>query len=191
MDPRAELPRRRLETVDLTDLALALESSSDEMTAYLDLEVGDVVWVSAETWRELEEIEAEILADEAEPDARREAFESALARRALPDWIQGTLREADVVFDSLGKRYIRVERTPSRAHYDDMAVFIESVANPRLREQLSDAIRGRGAFRRFNDLVERHSDQRERWFTFKDERMRARALEWLAENGIEPAKQGD
>ena len=67
-----------------------------------------------------------------------------------------------------------------------MEAFIETVEDERLQDRLDRSIRGRGAFRRFKDALEEHPIERERWFAFKDARLRGRALEWLAEEGIEP-----
>ena len=66
-----------------------------------------------------------------------------------------------------------------------MQAFIETVASPRLQDRLWAAIRGRGAFRGFKDVLASYTAERERWFTFKDDRVRLRVLEWLADEGIE------
>jgi len=67
-----------------------------------------------------------------------------------------------------------------------MEAFIETVASPHLQELLEVAINGRGAFGRFKDVLVRYPDERERWFAFKDARMRERVREWLMDEGIEP-----
>jgi hypothetical protein len=54
-----------------------------------------------------------------------------------------------------------------------------------LIELLSVAIRGKGAFRRFKDVLLDYPEARERWFAFKNEQMRQRALSWLASEDIE------
>lgn len=72
----------------------------------------------------------------------------------------------------------------SRAGYRDMVDFIDTLGDERLAERLHDAIRGRGAFRRFGDTLRRaHEDVLPRWFEFKDERQRGRARAWLADIG--------
>ena len=65
-----------------------------------------------------------------------------------------------------------------------MVDFIDTVPDQRLGDRLSDAIRGRGAFRRFADTLRRESeDELSRWFEFADERKRGRARAWLADVG--------
>jgi len=64
------------------------------------------------------------------------------------------LYEADAVEEGFGVRFIRLPDADSREGYEDMEAFIETVANPRLQERLWAAIRGRGAFGRFKDVLE-------------------------------------
>ncbi len=66
-----------------------------------------------------------------------------------------------------------------------MEAFIETVQSARVQEVLTVAIDGRGAFGRFKNALLRYPDERERWFAFKQDRVRERVLEWLADEGIE------
>jgi len=56
---------------------------------------------------------------------------------------------------------------------------ITTVEDDHLSELLEVAINGKGAFRRFKDVLLNYPEERERWFQFKDDRMKERALEWL------------
>ena len=51
------------------------------------------------------------------------------------------------------------------------------------------AINGKGAFRRFKDILLTLPDERRRWFEFRDRRMRVRVTEWIKENGITPTNE--
>lgn len=86
-------------------------------------------------------------------------------------------------------RFLRVPRADSREGYDDMQDFIDTVSDEHLQELLDVAIQGRGAFRRFKDVLARHPAEQQRWFDFQAARLDARAREWLAEEGLssEPA----
>ena len=81
---------------------------------------------------------------------------------------------------------IRVEPLGSRVEYGWMAAFVATVDDARLRDRLEVALDGRGAFRRFKNVLLYFPAERERWFAFRGERLRAAAREWLAEQGIEP-----
>jgi hypothetical protein len=81
---------------------------------------------------------------------------------------------------------IRIEPLSSSVEYGWMADFAETVADRRLREILALAPNGRGAFRRFKDILSEYPAERERWFAFRDERLRREIKEWLADHDIEP-----
>lgn len=67
-----------------------------------------------------------------------------------------------------------------------MAEFITTVRSPRLQERLERAIRGRGAFRHFKDVLLDFPTERERWFQFKHEQLHQRILDWLEAEEITP-----
>lgn len=81
-------------------------------------------------------------------------------------------------------RYERIPKAESHEGYKDMEDFIATVKDERLVELLEVAINGRGAFRRFKDVLLRYPEERERWFQFKDERMQEKAHEWLDGIGV-------
>ncbi|HZS86480.1 MAG TPA: UPF0158 family protein [Chloroflexota bacterium] len=176
--------KRKL-TVDLEDLAGAFESGFPELHYYLDLETGEVAMVSDETRGELEAIYEDLAGGEEVDEA---VVAAAIGRREVPDWQKEALLEADRVERGYGTRYVAVPRDETHAAYRDMEEFISSVADQRLQERLSDAIDGRGAFGRFKRVLSAHDEERERWFAFKDARLRERIVAWLADEGIEPAE---
>jgi uncharacterized protein YciI len=72
----------------------------------------------------------------------------------------------------------------SRGGYQDMVDFASTVDDERLRERMFRALDGRGAFRRFRDVLdEAHETYRFRWYLFRDECALGRAREWLAAEG--------
>ncbi|MFW6065118.1 MAG: UPF0158 family protein [Candidatus Natronoplasma sp.] len=82
-------------------------------------------------------------------------------------------------------RYVKVPSAESHEGYRDMQDFILTVEDEDLREKLLIAIDGKGGFRRFKDVLGRYPDVRERWFEFKEERVKKRVKEWLERVGIE------
>jgi hypothetical protein len=85
--------------------------------------------------------------------------------------------------DAEPDRWLHVSCEGSRAGWDDMATYVAAVADSHLREQLERAIEGKGAYRRFRDLI---GDEglTQAWRDFSDERQIGRAREYLAERGI-------
>lgn len=74
----------------------------------------------------------------------------------------------------------------SDEEWSDMKRFITTLADEGLAERLGDAIRGRGAFLRFRDIVYSRPDTATGWNIFNDNRQLARARAWLAEHGLRP-----
>lgn len=88
-------------------------------------------------------------------------------------------------------QYLRVEPVSSREQYRWMERFIATVEEGELRDKLVAAIDGKGAFRRFKDVLMSFPVDRERWFTFRSERLRACMETWLATHGIEAVARAE
>lgn len=80
-------------------------------------------------------------------------------------------------------RWLHVEMTGSRDGWRDMADFAARQRDEALRERLERALEGKGAFRRFGDLV--HGEGLgSAWHLFSDDRRQGRARAALADAGI-------
>jgi len=81
---------------------------------------------------------------------------------------------------------IVVEPVSSRDQYRWMERFIETTEDAELRDRLTAAIDGKGAFRRFKDVLLSYPDERERWFQFRQDLLKVEMDGWLASLNIEP-----
>ncbi len=81
--------------------------------------------------------------------------------------------------------YLRIDPVSSREQYRWMERFIATVEENEFRDKLVRAIDGKGAFRRFKDVLMSYPVDRERWFAFRSERLRACMEAWLLAHGIE------
>lgn len=81
--------------------------------------------------------------------------------------------------------YLRVDPVSSREQYRWMERFIATVPDGELRSRLVAAIDGKGAFRRFKDVLMSFPADRERWFQFRTERLRACMEAWLEAHDVE------
>jgi hypothetical protein len=81
--------------------------------------------------------------------------------------------------------YQRVDPVSSREQYRWMERFIATVGEGELRSRLVAAIDGKGAFRRFKDVLMTHPIERERWFEFRTERLRSCMDAWLLAHRLE------
>jgi hypothetical protein len=67
-----------------------------------------------------------------------------------------------------------------------MERFIQMLEDGELRDKLTSAIDGKGAFRRFKDVLMTHAPERERWFAFRSERLRVFMEAWLSAHALRP-----
>ena len=82
-------------------------------------------------------------------------------------------------------RWLDVDSVGSRAAYQDMVDFTASLSDAAARNDLTHALDGRGAFRRFQSTLDRHEQHRVHWRVLSTERRAGRAREWLAEQGYD------
>jgi hypothetical protein len=79
---------------------------------------------------------------------------------------------------------MRIDPVSSREQYRWMERFIATVDEPELRQKLVGSIDGKGAFRRFKDVLMAYPIDRERWFAFRSERLRIAIEAWLDAHGL-------
>jgi hypothetical protein len=84
-------------------------------------------------------------------------------------------------------RYLRIDPASSREQYRWMERFVSSVADPPLRERLLIAIDGKGAFRRFKDVLLAFPAERERWFVYRSEVLHFHIQTWVEHTKIDVA----
>jgi hypothetical protein len=96
----------------------------------------------------------------------------------------------DQIDDGLAGGYlIRVEPLGSSVEYGWMTAFTATLTDGALRGRLDVALHGRGAFRRFKNVLADAPHERERWFRFRDDRLRAAAHAWLADHDLLPTTE--
>jgi hypothetical protein len=87
--------------------------------------------------------------------------------------------------------YLHVDPVSSREQYRWMERFIATVEEPDLRQRLVGSIDGKGAFRRFKDVLMAFPVDRERWFAFRSERLKTAMEAWLAAHGIQAVPRAE
>ena len=90
--------------------------------------------------------------------------------------------------DPFDSRYEPIPTFESWQGWQDMSDFAESVEDQTLGNLLMVAIDGKGAFRRFKNVLYDYPKEREQWFAFKEARMHERVLEWLEDLDIVPGE---
>jgi hypothetical protein len=175
----------------LAAIVEALDSDPDEVTSYLDVETGEVIPVFDDARRDLEAVSALLPGDfpSGSLDDRRAALADAIENADYLSSEPMLIEDAFLVERGAGTRYVEVPRVTSSVGHQMMEAFIATVRAPALRDRLDDAIRGRGAFRRFKDTLRRESDETDRWYAFKRERLAEQVRRWLDSEGIDLAAE--
>ena len=84
--------------------------------------------------------------------------------------------------------FVRIEPAASREQYRWMERFVLMVTEPTLRERLLIAIDGKGAFRRFKDVLVAYPAERERWFSFRGDLLHWHMQKWLEREQLEASE---
>jgi len=82
------------------------------------------------------------------------------------------------------RNFLRVEPASSREQYRWMEKFVGSVVDEPLRERLIISIDGKGAFRRFKDVLLAYPAERERWFSYRADLLHWHIRNWLEQHEI-------
>jgi hypothetical protein len=167
--------------IEISDLEMAFDSSGEMTNYYLDIETGDVLSITDEDNRLLEQL-SENYYDE---ETRTMDWEKAFQEETIPEWQRDMLLKADQIEAGFGSRFIAIPSAEPGEGYRDMEAFISTVRNPHLQERLDRAISGCGAFRYFKDVLLEYPKERERWFQFKQDWLHQRIHDWLEAEEIE------
>lgn len=165
--------------INISDFALAFDQSDlSEFNNFLDTKTGAVHLIEERAFGMLENVFYDV--------ASAEALQARLAEADdVLEWERPMVLLAYCI-NVEPDRFLEIPTQSSRAGYLDMQLFVGSLGDTHLAELLTVAIQGRGAFRRFKDVLARYPETQEAWYQFADARMRSRMVAWLRDNGIEP-----
>ena len=82
------------------------------------------------------------------------------------------------------RNFLRIEPASSREQYRWMERFVGSVVDEPLRDRLVISIDGKGAFRRFKDVLLAYPAERERWFSYRADLLHWHIAQWLEQHEI-------
>jgi Uncharacterised protein family (UPF0158) len=145
--------------VSLRDVIDALDLESDELHSYLDPDTGEIVTFN----------------DDEARMAESGGWEDA------PPWMQEYLPKVKRALED-----DRMLELPDRVHIDEwrmMQDFALEEAQCRCRSELTSAVHGEGAFRRFKSAIQRLGLE-DSWYQYRQAAFEQVAKEWLEENKI-------
>ncbi len=147
--------------VSITDVVDAMEITSDDSSAYLNPNTGEIVHIGGE--------DRSLLEDE------------DLDEEHLPQWQRKTLPKMREVMES--DEFLVLPSKFDIHEWEIMNRFVLSQSSQGRREELLDAIHGKGAFRVFKSTIYRMGIEQQ-WFAFRQKAFEEIAQEWLEEHGI-------
>ena len=162
--------------VSLDEIVEAMDCHLDgTIEWFLDTETGAVLPINDDDWDDDD--------DEDEDEDEHNGAAPADDPKLRPWQREAKAQAAQVRSD--GERFVSIPQNESFESYRVMKDFIERVKDPRLRDRLADAIAGKGAFRRFKDVLFGYPEVRQQWFEFDNAVKRRWAAGWLGSIGIE------
>lgn len=151
----------------LQEVASELQLVNDMCRAYLNKRTGEIILITDEDRR---------LADD--PDGEKN----------LPDWQRDLLPKIRHVIES--EDWLALPSQWEIHDYRIMERFCCSIEQDEAREQLLQAIHGRGAFRRFRETAER-LHLMEDWYAYRDQAYEKIAARWLEAHEIPFVQDAD
>jgi hypothetical protein len=169
--------------VDFDQIQKAMEDvARDTFDYFLDLETGEVMTVSEEIIHELKTRLSDDEVDELDDDIEYVEYDE---EPHIPDWMTDEMEMILEILLDESERYIRIPERQNRIAYQSMSAFLDTIEDPLLREELSAALNGKGAFRKFKDTLIRFPRERKRWHSYNAKTMKKESIEWLTSLGIE------
>ena len=145
--------------ISLREVIEAMEAATEECTSFLDPETGEIITVTGE---ERDLVEEQSLED-------------------VPEWQHEMLPKMRAALES--DRFLELPDRFDIHEWSIMEEFSRAQGNERIRQELTDAIHGAGAFRIFRTAIRRLGLERS-WYQFRDEAVAEIARNWLEEHKL-------
>ncbi len=150
-----------MKPVSLQAVVDEMDVFSDETTAYINKQTGELCSVSDEEARYIEEGDED--------------------SEFIPDWQKEMLPKVREVLES--DDFVPLPDKFDIHEYSIMERFCHSMTDDDLQEELLNAIRGRGAFRHFKDTIHRRGIQDD-WYSYRTDALKRIAADFLEVEGI-------
>lgn len=161
--------------VNFDEIQKAMEDvARDAFDYFLDLKTGEVIALSEDILSRVRSILYKGADDESGIDEVKFNEEYN-----LPDWMEDEVELAIKVLFDEEERYICIPERQSGEAYTTMTNFLETITDQELKEELSVALNGKGAFARFKDVLVNYPKERKGWHGYNAKAMKKVIIEWL------------
>jgi hypothetical protein len=148
--------------VQLSSIVEGIEFQGLESFSYLNLKTGEVTLIADD----------EIRAAERDDDISEQA-----------EWYKEAIARAKELLENRDQ-YIELPTKYDLNEYRIIENFVYSIPSEEQKEEMLNLIRGKGAFSRFKQGIERFL-LKEKWYKYRDSEIRKFAEEWCQENNIQ------
>ena len=148
--------------VKLREIIEAIDLQSDEMASYFNRITGQIITISEEEVRAAEE--GDSLDD-------------------YPEWQQDNIHIARDLLENKDA-YLALPTNYGLNEYQIMETFVLSLKDRKTSELLYASIKGKGAFRRFKDMV-RRLQLADKWYAYREKALRQVAVDWCESNQVQ------
>ena len=145
--------------ISLREVIEAMEITSEDCVSYLDPETGEIIMVTGE---ERLLVEEESLED-------------------VPEWQREMLPKIRAALES--DRFLELPDRFDIHEWSIMDEFSRVQKSERIRQELTDAIHGAGAFRIFRSAIRRLGLEQS-WYKFREDALAEIARNWLEEHKL-------
>lgn len=147
--------------VKLKDIIEEMEIQFEESRSLLNIKTGEIVLVTTEDLRAVED---------------DKPFDH------LPEWEQENRMIAMDVVENF-ENYIELPTKYEVIEYEIMEDFCLTINDQRIQDLLLRSIKGKGAFRRFKDQIIDFEIE-DQWYSYRDDRFKQIAIKWCQDNNL-------
>lgn len=148
--------------VSLAKIVEALEFQMETSSYYLDRETGEIHLLGEEELA---------------------AAEEGMDPSEFPEWQREIVEQARTILEDTQQRYLALPDQSEIHEYRFLEAFAHSYPDDSISAMLTEAVRGRGAFRRFKDAINRLGIADE-WYEYRSQQLLEVARDWCEATGI-------
>jgi hypothetical protein len=115
---------------------------------------------------------------------RAMATDSDVEREELPEWEARMIPLARKIIIEGATDFVRIPEAFGHPERNWMKQFSDDVRHDELRKRLLQALKGRGACKRFKEILKDHPDDQRRWERFRTSCWKNKIQNWLESLGI-------
>lgn len=150
--------------IDLQKLISEMEIQFDEYKTFFNKKKGELVTVSYDNLRDIED------------------GEIAPPYNVYSDWEKEELKNCQEIISDF-ENYIEIPSSFDIDEYNIMEDFCLSIEDDKLSNEMYSAIKGKGAFARFKEKIHRYNIEND-WYDYKENRLKEIAINWCKDNDI-------